>query len=78
MQPDPVTGKKPGMYQKLLNKRLGPGEERDPVTGRGKLTGMTKEEIIAYVERTRGGGMHSGRQYAFAGIESGMAWNGSC
>lgn len=26
MQPDPVTGKKPGMYQKLLNRRLGPGE----------------------------------------------------
>lgn len=27
--------------------------ERDPVTGRGKYTGLTKEETIAYVERTR-------------------------
>jgi hypothetical protein len=27
--------------------------ERDPVTGRGKYTGMTKEETIEYVRRTR-------------------------
>ena len=67
---DPKTSKlakkaKPGLYSRYTKSRVGPGEPRDPVTGKGLYTGMTREEIVKYVGGTRGAGIYG---YSGGGI----------
>ncbi len=50
--------KKLSLYQRYTNARLGVGESRDPVTGKGLYTGMTKEEVKKHVYTTRRAGVY--------------------
>ena len=50
--------KKLSLYQRYTNARLGVGEPRDPVTGKGLYTGMTKEEVKEHVYTTRQAGVY--------------------
>jgi len=56
--PATKSPKKLSLYQRYTKARLGVGEPRDPVTGKGQYTGLTKDEVREYVYTTRSAGVY--------------------